>query len=344
MRPLILAAALLLPLPLQAQSGCVPLQLSWAPGTVAPFETAVLTATGAPGDVALLGLDISGGPSVIPGFGTIHLGLTPLLSILPVFVPASGRFEFAWPARCKEFLAALHAQALTLSPAGVCLSNPAKVRLQFLGACVPPECVQPSTIASNFNGTAIAAGGWVWFNSIVRVSGAPASGATVGFRNSRITFSQGGTSYALEVPNAVITFSPTALMASTTYDQVTNQFETVVPSGYSGNVFLSGLAFPVGAGLPGGTNPVTWSGEFAALEPGFEFQWKWAAAAYTSFSDDYNALCIKPIDGSSLNPYGNSHHAGTPECFTGFVVGGARGGGGSNFTGSYSGTTTARCN
>jgi hypothetical protein len=34
----------------------------------------------------------------------------------------------------------------------------------------------------------------------------------------------------------------------------------------------------------------------------------------------------------------NSDHAGTPENFKPFVIGGARGGGGSNYTGLYSGT------
>jgi len=41
---------------------------------------------------------------------------------------------------------------------------------------------------------------------------------------------------------------------------------------------------------------------------------------------------------SSASIYKNSDHAGTPENFKTFVVGGATGGGGSNFTGSYSAT------
>lgn len=45
-----------------------------------------------------------------------------------------------------------------------------------------------------------------------------------------------------------------------------------------------------------------------------------------------------------MNPFPNSDHAGTPECWKSFVVGGAHGGGGSTFTGSYSGTLTERCN
>jgi hypothetical protein len=51
----------------------------------------------------------------------------------------------------------------------------------------------------------------------------------------------------------------------------------------------------------------------------------------------------KPVDGNTLSIYANSDHAGTPEGFKAFVTGGARGGGGSNWTGSYSSTSTATC-
>ena len=69
------------------------------------------------------------------------------------------------------------------------------------------------------------------------------------------------------------------------------------------------------------------------------------AAVYSTFSLDYNALGIKPTHTLTCL-YQNSDHAGTPEgvdsnsgqSFKAFVVGGARGGGGSNWTGSWSGT------
>jgi hypothetical protein len=70
---------------------------------------------------------------------------------------------------------------------------------------------------------------------------------------------------------------------------------------------------------------------------GVSVSWKWGAAVYTAFSTDYSALQILPAHGNSCTSSG-SDHAGTPEGFTQFVVGGARGGGGSNFTGSWSGT------
>ena len=67
-------------------------------------------------------------------------------------------------------------------------------------------------------------------------------------------------------------------------------------------------------------------------------QWKWAAAVYTNFNADYNLLGVKPVDDNKKNPYLNSDHAGTPENFKPYVIGGATGGGGSNYTGGLSGT------
>jgi RTX calcium-binding nonapeptide repeat (4 copies) len=101
---------------------------------------------------------------------------------------------------------------------------------------------------------------------------------------------------------------------------------------------LSGLAFPVPVGgLPGGINPVTWSGNLIDTAPNLSVNWQWAAAVYKNFSSDNNALGVKPLDVAT-GQYPNSDHTGTPEAYKSSVTGGARGGGGSNYTGSYSGT------
>jgi len=54
-------------------------------------------------------------------------------------------------------------------------------------------------------------------------------------------------------------------------------------------------------------------------------------------------LAVKPVDDTKASQYKNSGHAGTPESFKSFVTGGARGGGGSHFTGSYGGTGGDQC-
>jgi len=67
---------------------------------------------------------------------------------------------------------------------------------------------------------------------------------------------------------------------------------------------------------------------------------------YDKFSTNYSSLGVKPVDDNKASQYQNSDHAGTPANFKsnamngGTVIGGATGGGGSNYTGGYSGTVT----
>jgi len=200
------------------------------------------------------------------------------------------------------------------------------------------------SISANFNGTPIQGGDYIWFNGVLKVSGLdPQQPTTIGFAPMPIMFTANGTPFMVPVPSAAITFDPNLVLATT--DFVTGAWATNVPSsGLSGNVFLDGSAFLVPAGgLPGGIKDVTWSGMFFSCTPGLSIQWKWAAAVYRNagfLSAGYEGLGVKPVDDNKASIYKNSHHAGTPENFSSFVVGGARGGGGSNFTGSYSGTTS----
>ena len=212
----------------------------------------------------------------------------------------------------------------------------------------PQQCLAHSGIASNFNGTGISAGDYIWFNANFTASGVPSSGATIFFENSTIQFTANGTPYNLAVPNAKITFSPSATCSSTTFDGATNTWITTVPVQGDDEIFLSGLAFPVPAGgLSGGISPVTWTGGFGSDTAGITVHWKWGAAVYTTFTTNYNELGIKPGHQTSCS-YPGSDHAGTPEGtdpdtgkhFKVFVIGGARGGGGSNWTGSWSGTVS----
>lgn len=206
----------------------------------------------------------------------------------------------------------------------------------------PPTCTSsPSAIQSNFNGTLVPGGDWIWFNSVLSVHNLPASGATLGMTNATVTFTLNGSPVTLTVPNAQITYSPTATTASTSFNTSTNTWTTSVPTSGPGNQWLTGFAYQVPAGGLKALNPVTWTGTFTSDTPGVGIQWQWAAAAYTNFSTNYNALGVKPVDSNNQSVYQNSDHAGTPENFKSDVTGGAAGGGGSNFTGSYSGTGSA---
>ena len=206
----------------------------------------------------------------------------------------------------------------------------------------PPSgvCSTNSEITSNFNGTAIPGGDYIWFNAVLNVKGRSNNEeATVFFTNQ--TIQMGG--ITVSVPNGMVTFSASATTATTVWDSGTNTWETTVPVNYNGNVFLSGLGYQVpSGGMKGGTNPVNWSGTFAGSTTGLTFQWQFGAAVYTMFGAN-GAIGVKPIDDNNGSAYMNSDHAGTPENFKAYVTGGARGGGGSNWTGSYSATAAAQC-
>jgi uncharacterized membrane protein len=196
-------------------------------------------------------------------------------------------------------------------------------------------------IVSNFNGTPIRAGNFLWFNSVLKVSGLGAIPVTISLRNATVQFTANNTPFNVSVPDADITFDPHATTATTSFNTATERWETTAPSfGLSGNTFLTAEALPIAANLPGGINPVTWSAQFISDTPGVTLQWKWAAAVYTNFTTALNGLGVKPVDDNQASVFKNADHAGTPENFKQSVIGGARGGGGSNFTGSYSGTKT----
>jgi hypothetical protein len=100
---------------------------------------------------------------------------------------------------------------------------------------------------------------------------------------------------------------------------------------------LSALGIKAPADVKAAT--VVWSGVFSADTTGISIGWKWGAAIYATVmtQPNYNALGVKPTHTNSCS-YGGSDHAGTPENVKRSVIGGARGGGGSNFTGSWSAT------
>jgi hypothetical protein len=194
--------------------------------------------------------------------------------------------------------------------------------------------------AANFNGTAIPAGSTVWFSSVFKASNLGSGPVTLTFTNQSITFTASGVTQTIAVPDSTITFDPSVTSATTTFDTATNQWVTTLPMHFSGNGFLSGVALPVPGGLPGGIKSATWQGQVLSGTGGVSVNWQWAAAVYTSFSTDYTTVNVKPVDDNHASAIANSDHAGTPETFKTFVIGGATGGGGANYTGSYSATST----
>jgi hypothetical protein len=193
-----------------------------------------------------------------------------------------------------------------------------------------------SSIAANFNGTAIRAGSTLWFDGAFTATGLPkTTPATLHVENGTIDFTAAGTPYHVAIPNGIIVLTPGATSAAAAYDPNDFDWDVSAPSNVAGDVFMGGVALPLPNGLPGGVKNVTWNADFWSDTAGITVNWKWAAAVYTSFGTDYNALNVKPVDSNALSVYQNGDRSGTPEAFKSFVTAGATGGGGTNYTGNY---------
>ena len=199
-----------------------------------------------------------------------------------------------------------------------------------------------SSISGNFNKTAIPGNTFIWFSSTARIGGAgPTVPVRIFIRNSTIRFTANGVAYNIKVPDGNVTFSPSATSATTGYDATLNRWTTVAQNTINDYKFLSGLELPVpAAGFPGSLSPVTWDGYFYTDTTGVTVNWQWAAAVYTQFSTNLGSLGVKPIDASTGSQYSNNDKAGTPENYKTHVIAGAKGSGGTDYTGQYLGPTT----
>jgi hypothetical protein len=215
--------------------------------------------------------------------------------------------------------------------------------LLALGSTARATTISP--ISSNFNGTAVSSGNYIWFSAVGKLAGsAPSTPFTIDLTGSQITFTSTDASHTpivVSAPNAVITFGPSGTTASDSF--ASGSWDVTAAYNASGNVFLDGVAFKIPSGISiTSANPVTWTADFStnASSP-FTLNWAWAAAAYSSSctamgsTSAYGSLDVQPAD--------NSIHAGTPNACgpsitPNYLEPGARGGGGSNWTGSLSGT------
>lgn len=218
----------------------------------------------------------------------------------------------------------------------------------LLSSVIQVQAADPqgtSAITTGFNGTEINEGTTLWFNANFELKNHDEGEVTTVFwRNSWIRFVADGVPYNLKVPDAIIVLHPDATCAVTSFAG-SRWFTTLPVDGYD-KALLSGLIFPVPAeGLPKGIDDVSWSGHFSIspYRPELEvkMKWKWSVAAYTNFAEkgDYNDVWAKASHNDTCY-IDNSRHPGTPLNYLDFLVEGPRGGGGSNFTGSWSGSET----
>jgi hypothetical protein len=209
----------------------------------------------------------------------------------------------------------------------------------------PPKTSGKGIDTESFDGSSIEEGNYVWFNANFSVTGIPKSGGVITFTSSKVVDAETGLPLTNSVPNAQITFSPSAACASTTFSTMTNTWITTVPMRADDEIFLAGVPVP-SAGMRGGTK-VSWNGTFdTGGIPGVTINWKWGAAVYTTFPTYLNALEVKPGHTTACGQNGVDH-AGTPEgvnnrnqSWKQFVIGGGTGSGGSSATGSWGNVNT----
>lgn len=204
------------------------------------------------------------------------------------------------------------------------------------------NCVINGAITSSFNSTSIPAGRYIWFSSVFDRGSLNGVTGTVTFNvtNSVITFTANSVQYTLNVPDSRIRYDAAVTSATTQF--INNIWETAIPRNYNGYVFMGGLRYQVPANLPGNITNVRWTTRISIDKTNVSLTWKWAAATYTNLAV-HSGLNIKPKNGNTQNPYNNNDNAGTPENYKSFLVSGAKGTGGTNYTGSYSSTSNATC-
>ena len=213
--------------------------------------------------------------------------------------------------------------------------------LLFTGINVtPPACtINNVTIANtSWNSFNVPSGksAVVWFNAHIGTpSGIPTNTTTqVLFTNGTLTVD--GSTFNL--PTGQMIFDPAhSGPPTTTYNSVTNTWTTTVnPNNLSDELFFDGDAIPVTAALQLHSQ-ATVSFTVQSTSSNFAFNWQWSAAVYTFWPTDWNQ--------ADILAYHHSDHAGTPlnQQVQQSLIQGPRGGGGSNFTGSWSATGTGTC-
>jgi hypothetical protein len=128
---------------------------------------------------------------------------------------------------------------------------------------------------------------------------------------------------------------------------------TTVPVKGSDEILLSAFGIQPTVDLKGAT--AVWKADFSAANnvKGISIKWKAGSAVYKTAANmipaNHNNLGVKSTHTNAcLSPKtpclnsSNSDHAGTPECEKTYLVAGAAGGGGSNFTGGWTTTASAK--
>lgn len=212
------------------------------------------------------------------------------------------------------------------------------------GHCAAPCSPRKETIESDFNSQLPRGAAWLWLSA--NISTRPNKEATVYCRNAKVTITgRSGRKYGYAVPDGTIFFSSAVSSATCTNDN--GEWKTTVPIQGDDEIFLAGVSIPAQDDFRRATS-VIWEGEFTSDTAGLGLSWRWSGAAYTADLSDTSSLGVKASHSNACpsgRDFRESDHAGTPCNVKRSVGPGCRGGGGSNYTGSWSGTDSLKlCN
>ena len=201
----------------------------------------------------------------------------------------------------------------------------------------PPGCVIPSseTIISgtSWNKFNAPAGSVVWIHAHIGTPSGISTTTKTTVDFTGVTFVLNGKTYNL--PNGHIVFDPSASSTATTVRSAAGWTTTLNPNNLSDEIFFDGNAVPIDPNITGG-GKADLSFTTTSSSTTLAFPWQWSAAVYTTWLGDAAA---------NIEPVHASEHAGAPLNKTqeSFLIQGPRGGGGSNFTGSWSATGHGNC-
>jgi hypothetical protein len=195
-----------------------------------------------------------------------------------------------------------------------------------------------SQVCGNFN-SQNPGGGYVWFNAHLNCN--PGKACTIYCQGASVTLTcNDGKTYTFPVPDCQVNFSPKCSSGSCEFNGT--QWITTLPCSGDDQIFLSGCGIPWQSDFAN-CKSVCWNGNFTCNTTGVNCNWQWSGACYNCNLSNCGSVNVKPCHNVPCG-YPSGDQAGTPENCKSSCQGGACGGGGSNFTGSWSSTGSFSCN
>ena len=121
-------------------------------------------------------------------------------------------------------------------------------------------------------------------------------------------------------PSGSIAFSSSATTATTSFNTTTNTWQTMVPAGYVGRVFLTGLAYPLTGTNITCSGQENWTGTFSGSDAAAGATMNWMVECFPqgTASPWQTAIQVKPIDPNTTTKcnYSNSDAVGSAKNYT----------------------------